>query len=111
MSGNMHTDSTRPRYTEAQAAMELTIPEETLRWARYRKRIAYCKMGKEVRYSQKHLDDYTMANEHNNGDVCGEDISSGKEQEAHSGILPGPWDGSRFAEAQAQKILNSLNRS
>lgn len=53
--------------TESQAAEQLGIPEKTLRNARYRHKIAYVKYGKEVRYSQKHLDDYTAACERKAG--------------------------------------------
>lgn len=98
--------------TESRAAEYLGIPEKTLRNARYRKKISYTKYGKEVRYSQKQLDDYTASCTHTAGRApCGEDISYKSEPEARSGILPGPWEGSHFVEAQARKIAKSLNKS
>lgn len=68
-------------YTEPQAAELLTVPVKTLRNARYRHKIAYVKYGKEVRYSQKHLDDYTALCERKAGGAsCDSSTSSSKEK-------------------------------
>lgn len=97
-------------FTELQAAQALCIPEKTLRNARYRHKIAYVKYGKEVRYSQKHLDDYTAACERRPGVAC-QAISSSNEQEAHAGRFTGLRSADLSAAQRGRLIAQKLRSS
>lgn len=100
------------RFTESEAAAYLRIDEKTLLQARYRHKVTYRKLGKQVIYTKEDLDAYDAdCTKPARKDACEADTNSPKEQDHRSGILPGPWEGSRFVEAQTQKIINSLNKS
>ncbi len=92
-------------FTEAEAADYLKVPEKTLRWQRYKKKIRACKIGSIVQYRKEDLDKLRNAPWEENQKASNSKNTNGRP----TGTLPIPLTGEALDTARIRKAMKKLN--
>lgn len=93
-------------FTEAEAAIYLKVPEEALKFARYRKKVKARKFCRVVQYMQEWLDDFREGK-------CAANQNSSNVTTLHSGSSMShlPMDAEQRALVRARQIIAKQKRS